>query len=234
MQEQNEGAPRRNEKGNDNAPPPGERGLEQYRPVLKKAARLKANGISDKSICTVCQIRPEDWVYVQALPEYAGFYEVALAAVETKPVEINTGIAGLEEAALKQTIYNVQQGYADPAFVLDALKYATKVRLEEKKLEQEKQASFNANTQIVINMNTLLQNALQEGREAGTVVFSDGSKAVVNGLDTDKLLDRAMGRDAAKPALEAPRQPTTKTVSSLRVEDLDDILFVNGKEEEDD
>ncbi len=225
MQEQNE---------YDNAPPPGERGLEQYRPVLKKAARLKANGISDKSICTVCQIRPEDWAYVQALPEYAGFYEVALAAVETKPVEINTGIAGLEEAALKQTIYNVQQGYADPAFVLDALKYATKVRLEEKKLEQEKQASFSANTQIVINMNTLLQNALQErsGSES-TIAFVDGSKAVVNGLDTDALLDRAMGREATSPALAAP-SPTKKTVSSLRVEDLDDILFVNGKEEEDD
>lgn len=228
MQENENGAPRQyeNEIDTGQAGP----GLEQYRDVLKKAARLKANGISDKSICTVCQIRPEDWAYVQALPEYQGYYEVALATVETKPVEINTGIAGLEEAALKQTIYNVQQGYADPAFVLDALKYATKVRLEEKKLEQEKQASFNANTQIVINMNTLLQNALQEGREAGTVVFTDGSKAVVNGLDTDTLLDRAMGKQ-----IEAkPITPTKKTVSSLRVEDLDDILFVNGKEEEDD
>ena len=199
--------------------------------IIGKIARLKANGISDKSVCTVCGISPSELATLQTCPEYTAKYEIAEAAMEVKPLETTTGIATLEEEALKQTIYNVQQGYADPSFVLDALKYATKVRLEEKKLEQEKQASFNANTQIVINMNTLLQNALHNGQDGGTVVFKDDSKSVVNGLDTDTLYNRAMGIDQnAGPAL--PAKPV-KEVTSLRVEDIDDILFVNSEEDKD-
>nr|DAJ46050.1 MAG TPA: hypothetical protein [Caudoviricetes sp.] len=203
----------------------------RFEKMIGKIARLKANGISDKSVCTVCGISPSELATLQTCPEYTAKYEIAEANVEVKPVTTAMGIATLEEEALKQTIYNVQQGYADPSFVLDALKYATKVRLEERKLEQEKQASFNANTQIVINMNTLLQNALHNGQDGSTVVFSDSSKSVVNGLDTDTLYNRAMGIDQnAGPAL--PAKPV-KEVTSLRVEDIDDILFVNSEEDSD-
>ena len=193
--------------------------------AVKKAARLRANGISEKSAALICKIPREAMQEVQNSDIYSAAYEV-------KPVETDVSIRNLESIALRETISNVQSGLCDPATILDALKYATKVRLEEKKLEQNRQQSFTANTQVVINLSDMLRGALERGMgseatPSRTITFDDESKSVINGMDTEELLQEALGREAAAKVLPKPTHSATPVkITAQDLNDLDDLLVV--------
>lgn len=200
--------------------------------AAKKAARLRANGISEKSAALICKIPREAMQDVQRSDIYIAAYELACAQAEVKPVETEVSIRNLESIALKETISNVQSGLCDPATILDALKYATKVRLEERKLEQDRQQSFTANTQVVINLSDMLRGALERGmagaETAGrTIVFAGDSKSVTNGMDTEELLQEALGKEAAAKVLPKPHHTNTPVkITAQDISGLDDILVV--------
>lgn len=200
--------------------------------AVKKAARLRANGISEKSAALICKIPREAMQEVQNSDIYSAAYELACAQAEVKPVETDVSIRNLESIALRETISNVQSGLCDPATILDALKYATKVRLEEKKLEQNRQQSFTANTQVVINLSDMLRGALERGMgseatPSRTITFDDESKSVINGMDTEELLQEALGREAAAKVLPKPTHSATPVkITAQDLNDLDDLLVV--------
>lgn len=200
--------------------------------AVKKAARLRANGISEKSAALICKIPREAMQDVQCSDIYIAAYELACAQAEVKPVETEVSIRNLESIALRETISNVQSGLCDPATILDALKYATKVRLEERKLEQDRQQSFTANTQVVINLSDMLRGALERGMAGGeatsrTITFAGDSKSVTNGMDTEALLQEALGKEAAAKVLPKPHHTNTPVkITAQDISDLDDILVV--------
>lgn len=199
---------------------------------VKKAARLRANGISEKSAALICKIPREVMQEIQEHPVYIAAYELACAQTEVRPVETEVSIRNLESIALRETISNVQSGLCDPATILDALKYATKVRLEEKKLEQDRQQSFTANTQVVINLSDMLRGALERGMSGAaassrTITFDNESKSVINGMDTEELLQEALGREAAAKVLPKPTHSATPVkITAQDLNDLDDLLIV--------
>lgn len=202
--------------------------------LVKRAAKLKANGISERSICAICQFSDADWELVQSSKTFDTEYSRALARSEIRPAEVTYGINELEEQALKATMINIQSGICSPEFVLDALKYATKTRLEERKQEQERKASFTAATQIVINMNDLLHKALTvESQPASQRIidFSNENRAIANGLDTETLVERAIGT-SENTALQAPKARITSSPLEIKLseEDLEDVLLVNSTE----
>lgn len=200
--------------------------------AVKKAARLRANGISEKSAALICKIPREVMEEVQHTDIYVAAYELACAQAEVRPVETEVSIKNLESIALRETISNVQSGLCDPATILDALKYATKVRLEERKLEQDRQQSFTANTQVVINLSDMLRGALERGMSgeaasSRTITFDNESKSVINGMDTEELLQEALGREAAAKVLPKPTHSATPVkITAQDLDDLDDLLIV--------
>lgn len=163
--------------------------------LAEKLAKLRVNGVSDSSIKTIGGLTDVEWHELQDTEQYKEAFDKAKATAEIMPVEVDISIKTLEKQALAATIRNVTSGMATPEYVLDALKYATKVRMEEAKQEQERKTQFTANTQIVINMSDLLKKAIEVQPVSERIIeFAGDSKSVVNGLDTDRLMAAALGR----------------------------------------
>lgn len=172
----------------------------ELKKTAEKLAKLKVNGVSDTSIRTISSLTDVEWNELQDSEVYKTALEAAKATVEILPVELDISIKTLEKQALAATIRNVNSGICTPEYVLDALKYATKVRMEEAKQEQERKTQFTANTQIVINMSDLLKKAIEATPVSEKIISFDGeSRSVTNGLDTDRLMAAALGKPEDRP-----------------------------------
>lgn len=205
--------------------------------IARKAARLSANGISEQSLRTVCKLTEQEWLVLQDTVEYQeAFNEYrAVSEVNTNGAERDITISTLENEALRETLRNVRSGICSPEFTLDALKYATKVRLEMRKQDQEKKAQFTAATQVVINLNDILAKALTTPRSEERIIEFDGdSRNVVNGMDTDKLLEAALGRPQSQEPVQGIGKQYNKQSSrpfdfeGVNTDDLEGLLVVRG------
>lgn len=167
---------------------------DEQKRMAEKLSKLKVNGVSDDNLKTIAALTQLEWDQLQETELYKEAFEKAKATAEVLPVEVDISIKSLEKQALTATMRNISGGLCSPEFVLDALKYATKVRQEERKMEQERKTAFTANTQIVINLSDVLKKAIdaQPIRER-IIDFESDSKSVTNGLGTDMLMQAALG-----------------------------------------
>ena len=169
---------------------------EEQKRLAEKLSKLKVNGVSDDNLKTIAALTQLEWDQLQETDLYKEAFDKAKATAEVLPVEVDISIKSLEKQALTATMRNISSGLCSPEFVLDALKYATKVRQEERKMEQERKTAFTANTQIVINLSDVLKKAIdaQPIRER-IIDFESDSKSVTNGLGTDMLMQAALGHN---------------------------------------
>lgn len=176
---------------------------DEQKRLAEKLAKLKVNGVSDDNLKTIAALTQMEWDQLQDTELYKEAFDKAKATAEVLPVEVDISIKSLEKQALTATMRNISSGLCSPEFVLDALKYATKVRQEERKMEQERKTAFTANTQIVINLSDVLKKAIEAQPIRERIIEFDGeSKSVTNGLDTDRLMQAALGYN---PANKEPR-----------------------------
>lgn len=190
---------------------------DEQKRLAEKLAKLKVNGVSDDNLKTIAALTQMEWDQLQDTELYKEAFDKAKATAEVLPVEVDISIKSLEKQALTATMRNISSGLCSPEFVLDALKYATKVRQEERKMEQERKTAFTANTQIVINLSDVLKKAIEAQPIRERIIeFDSESKSVTNGLDTDRLMQAALGYN---PANKEPRpkdreqlmQPTSQS-----------------------
>ena len=134
---------------------------DEQKRLAEKLAKLKVNGVSDDNLKTIAALTQMEWDQLQDTDLYKEAFDKAKATAEVLPVEVDISIKSLEKQALTATMRNISSGLCSPEFVLDALKYATKVRQEERKMEQERKTAFTANTQIVINLSDVLKKAIE-------------------------------------------------------------------------
>lgn len=171
---------------------------DEQKRLAEKLAKLKVNGVSDDNLKTIAALTQMEWDQLQDTELYKEAFDKAKATAEVLPVEVDISIKSLEKQALTATMRNISSGLCSPEFVLDALKYATKVRQEERKMEQERKTAFTANTQIVINLSDVLKKAIDAQPIRERIIEFDGeSKSVTNGLDTDRLMQAALGYNPA-------------------------------------
>lgn len=171
---------------------------DEQKRLAEKLAKLKVNGVSDDNLKTIAALTQMEWDQLQDTELYKEAFDKAKATAEVLPVEVDISIKSLEKQALTATMRNISSGLCSPEFVLDALKYATKVRQEERKMEQERKTAFTANTQIVINLSDVLKKAIEAQPIRERIIeFDDESKSVTNGLDTDRLMQAALGYNPA-------------------------------------
>jgi hypothetical protein len=171
---------------------------DEQKRLAEKLAKLKVNGVSDDNLKTIAALTQMEWDQLQDTELYKEAFDKAKATAEVLPVEVDISIKSLEKQALTATMRNISSGLCSPEFVLDALKYATKVRQEERKMEQERKTAFTANTQIVINLSDVLKKAIETQPIRERIIeFDDESKSVTNGLDTDRLMQAALGYNPA-------------------------------------
>lgn len=171
---------------------------DEQKRLAEKLAKLKVNGVSDDNLKTIAALTQMEWDQLQDTELYKEAFDKAKATAEVLPVEVDISIKSLEKQALTATMRNISSGLCSPEFVLDALKYATKVRQEERKMEQERKTAFTANTQIVINLSDVLKKAIEAQPIRERIIEFDGeSKSVTNGLDTDRLMQAALGYNPA-------------------------------------
>ena len=171
---------------------------DEQKRLAEKLAKLKVNGVSDDNLKTIAALTQMEWDQLQDTELYKEAFDKAKATAEVLPVEVDISIKSLEKQALTATMRNISSGLCSPEFVLDALKYATKVRQEERKMEQERKTAFTANTQIVINLSDVLKKAIEAQPIKERIIEFDGeSKSVTNGLDTDRLMQAALGYNPA-------------------------------------
>lgn len=171
---------------------------EEQKRLAEKLAKLKVNGVSDDNLKTIAALTQMEWDQLQDTELYKEAFDKAKATAEVLPVEVDISIKSLEKQALTATMRNISSGLCSPEFVLDALKYATKVRQEERKMEQERKTAFTANTQIVINLSDVLKKAIEAQPIRERIIEFEGeSKSVTNGLDTDRLMQAALGYNPA-------------------------------------
>lgn len=171
---------------------------DEQKRLAEKLAKLKVNGVSDDNLKTIAALTQMEWDQLQDTELYKEAFDKAKATAEVLPVEVDISIKSLEKQALTATMRNISSGLCSPEFVLDALKYATKVRQEERKMEQERKTAFTANTQIVINLSDVLKKAIEAQPIRERIIDFDGeSKSVTNGLDTDRLMQAALGYNPA-------------------------------------
>lgn len=167
---------------------------DEQKRLAEKLAKLKVNGVSDDNLKTIAALTQMEWDQLQDTELYKEAFDKAKATAEVLPVEVDISIKSLEKQALTATMRNISSGLCSPEFVLDALKYATKVRQEERKMEQERKTAFTANTQIVINLSDVLKKAIEAQPIRERIIdFDNESKSVTNGLDTDRLMQAALG-----------------------------------------
>jgi len=175
---------------------------DEQKRLAEKLAKLKVNGVSDDNLKTIAALTQLEWDQLQDTELYKEAFDKAKATAEVLPVEVDISIKSLERQALTATMRNISSGLCSPEFVLDALKYATKVRQEERKMEQERKTAFTANTQIVINLSDVLKKAIEAQPIRERIIEFDGeSKSVTNGLDTDRLMQAALGYNPANKEL---------------------------------
>lgn len=171
---------------------------DEQKRLAEKLAKLKVNGVSDDNLKTIAALTQMEWDQLQDTELYKEAFDKAKATAEVLPVEVDISIKSLEKQALTATMRNISSGLCSPEFVLDALKYATKVRQEERKMEQERKTAFTANTQIVINLSDVLKKAIEAQPIRERIIEFDGErKSVTNGLDTDRLMQAALGYNPA-------------------------------------
>ena len=171
---------------------------DEQKRLAEKLAKLKVNGVSDDNLKTIAALTQMEWDQLQDTELYKEAFDKAKATAEVLPVEVDISIKSLEKQALTATMRNISSGLCSPEFVLDALKYATKVRQEERKMEQERKTAFTANTQIVINLSDVLKKAIEAQPIRERIIeFDSESKSVTNGLDTDRLMQAALGYNPA-------------------------------------
>ena len=171
---------------------------DEQKRLAEKLAKLKVNGVSDDNLKTIAALTQMEWDQLQDTELYKEAFDKAKATAEVLPVEVDISIKSLEKQALTATMRNISSGLCSPEFVLDALKYATKVRQEERKMEQERKTAFTANTQIVINLSDVLKKAIETQPIREQIIeFDEESKSVTNGLDTDRLMQAALGYNPA-------------------------------------
>lgn len=169
---------------------------DEQRRLAEKLSKLKVNGVSDDNLKTIAALTQMEWDQLQETELYKEAFDRAKATAEVLPVEVDISIKSLEKQALTATMRNISSGLCSPEFVLDALKYATKVRQEERKMEQERKTAFTANTQIVINLSDVLKKAIEAQPIRERIIdFENDSKSVTNGLGTDMLMQAALGYD---------------------------------------
>lgn len=199
---------------------------DEQKRLAEKLAKLKVNGVSDDNLKTIAALTQMEWDQLQDTELYKEAFDKAKATAEVLPVEVDISIKSLEKQALTATMRNISSGLCSPEFVLDALKYATKVRQEERKMEQERKTAFTANTQIVINLSDVLKKAIEAQPIRERIIEFDGeSKSVTNGLDTDRLMQAALGYN---PANKESRPKGREQLMQPNANDTNDI---NGKKE---
>ena len=190
---------------------------DEQKRLAEKLAKLKVNGVSDDNLKTIAALTQMEWDQLQDTELYKEAFDKAKATAEVLPVEVDISIKSLEKQALTATMRNISSGLCSPEFVLDALKYATKVRQEERKMEQERKTAFTANTQIVINLSDVLKKAIEAQPIRERIIEFDGeSKSVTNGLDTDRLMQAALGynpanKESRPKGREQLMQPTAQS-----------------------
>lgn len=192
---------------------------DEQKRLAEKLAKLKVNGVNDDNLKTIAALTQMEWDQLQDTELYKEAFDKAKATAEVLPVEVDISIKSLEKQALTATMRNISSGLCSPEFVLDALKYATKVRQEERKMEQERKTAFTANTQIVINLSDVLKKAIEAQPIRERIIEFDGeSKSVTNGLDTDRLMQAALGynpanKESRPKGREQLMQPTATATS---------------------
>lgn len=201
---------------------------DEQKRLAEKLAKLKVNGVSDDNLKTIAALTQMEWDQLQDTELYKEAFDKAKATAEVLPVEVDISIKSLEKQALTATMRNISSGLCSPEFVLDALKYATKVRQEERKMEQERKTAFTANTQIVINLSDVLKKAIEAQPIRERIIEFDGeSKSVTNGLDTDRLMQAALGynpanKESRPKGREQLMQPTATTNSTANANGITD------------
>lgn len=201
---------------------------DEQKRLAEKLAKLKVNGVSDDNLKTIAALTQLEWDQLQDTELYKEAFDKAKATAEVLPVEVDISIKSLEKQALTATMRNISSGLCSPEFVLDALKYATKVRQEERKMEQERKTAFTANTQIVINLSDVLKKAIEAQPIRERIIeFDDESKSVTNGLDTDRLMQAALGynpanKESRPKGREQLMQPTANATNSQSTTQTED------------
>lgn len=200
---------------------------DEQKRLAEKLAKLKVNGVSDDNLKTIAALTQMEWDQLQDTELYKEAFDKAKATAEVLPVEVDISIKSLEKQALTATMRNISSGLCSPEFVLDALKYATKVRQEERKMEQERKTAFTANTQIVINLSDVLKKAIEAQPIRERIIEFDGeSKSVTNGLDTDRLMQAALGynpanKESRPKGREQLMQPTATATATANAKPED-------------
>ena len=190
---------------------------DEQKRLAEKLAKLRINGVSDDDLKTIAALTQMEWDQLQDTERNKEAFDKAKATAEVLPVEVDISIKSLEKQALTATMRNISSGLCSPEFVLDALKYATKVRQEERKMEQERKTAFTANTQIVINLSDVLKKAIEAQPIRERIIELDGeSKSVTTGLDTDRLMQAALGynpanKESRPKGREQLMQPTAQS-----------------------
>lgn len=194
---------------------------------LSAAAKLKAMRISDQSICRSQHWTSEQWIAVQADPEFQSLLETELANQEISAPMRDVSWDSVEQAGLRQTLNALNSGFVDPDFALRAAVAANKAVRSSERQQSNQTAQAIANTQIVINVSDLLRNSMRDIVDINAIqkpVFevTPDMRKVHNGLPTDELMRQAAlaePRTVTKVIEPSHNQPTRASQIDLSVLD---------------
>ena len=195
--------------------------------ALSAAAKLKAMRISDQSICRSQHWTSEQWIAVQADPEFQSLLETELANQEISAPMRDVSWDSVEQAGLRQTLNALNSGFVDPDFALRAAVAANKAVRSNERQQSNQTAQAIANTQIVINVSDLLRNSMRDIVDINAIqkpVFevTPDMRKVHNGLPTDELMRQAAlaePRTVTKVIEASSNQPTRASQIDLSVLD---------------
>lgn len=195
--------------------------------ALSAAAKLKAMRISDQSICRSQHWTSEQWIAVQADPEFQSHLETELANQEISAPMRDVSWDSVEQAGLRQTLNALNSGFVDPDFALRAAVAANKAVRSNERQQSNQTAQAIANTQIVINVSDLLRNSMRDIVDINAIqkpVFevTPDMRKVHNGLPTDELMRQAALAEphtVTKVIESSPSQPTRASQIDLSVLD---------------
>ncbi len=195
--------------------------------ALSAAAKLKAMRISDQSICRSQHWTSEQWIAVQADPEFQSLLETELANQEISAPMRDVSWDSVEQAGLRQTLNALNSGFVDPDFALRAAVAANKAVRSNERQQSNQTAQAIANTQIVINVSDLLRNSMRDIVDINAIqkpVFevTPDMRKVHNGLPTDELMRQAAlaePRTVTRVIEASSNQPTRASQIDLSVLD---------------